>query len=158
MYQRGSPCGVSSLVPRSTAAITSRQAQKKLAHRFKGPVRIRNVRIFDPVAMKLTGPSQVIVFRDRITRLLPEVMGNEASGEDESFENGLLEHPHYTRPQNFEGLEIPAILTSGNHGKIATWRREEAERLTAERRPDIFGAYEKPASKPTAGKKSPSKA
>jgi tRNA (guanine37-N1)-methyltransferase len=72
-------------------------------------------------------------------------MGNDASGEEESFENGLLEHPHYTRPQLFEGLEIPAVLTSGNHGKIAKWRREEAERLTEARRPDLFADYVPPA-------------
>ena len=57
-------------------------------------------------------------------------MGNEASGAEESFENGLLEHPHYTRPQVFEGRPIPEVLTSGNHAKIAAWRREQAERLT----------------------------
>ena len=104
------------------------------------------------------GEPAALVLLDAVVRLLPGVMGNEASGEEESFENGLLEHPHYTRPQNFEGLEIPAVLTSGNHGKIAKWRREEAERLTAGRRPDLFGAYEKPASKPATGKKSPPKA
>ena len=90
-----------------------------------------------------------------MVRLLPGVMGNETSGDEESFENGLLEHPHYTRPQIFEGRPIPDVLISGNHRKIAEWRREEAERLTAERRPDLFAAYEKPATK---GKKSPSKA
>ena len=91
---------------------------------------------------------------DAVVRLLPGVMGNEASGDEESFENGLLEHPHYTRPQEFEGRAIPDVLISGNHGKIARWRREEAERLTAERRPDLFAAYEKPAK----GKKSSPKA
>ena len=65
---------------------------------------------------------------------------------------------HYTRPQNFEGLEIPSVLVSGNHGKIAKWRREEAERLTAERRSDLFSTYAKPDRKPAKGKKSPSKA
>ncbi|GLS30190.1 tRNA (guanine37-N1)-methyltransferase [Mesorhizobium albiziae] len=83
------------------------------------------------------------VLLDAIVRLLPGVMGNEASGEEESFENGLLEHPHYTRPQEFEGLPIPEVLTSGNHAKIAKWRRAEAEKLTAERRPDLMA--KKPA-------------
>jgi tRNA (guanine37-N1)-methyltransferase len=81
-------------------------------------------------------------------------MGNEISGTEESFENGLLEHPHYTRPQTFEGLPIPDVLISGNHGKIAAWRRDEAERLTAERRPDLFAAHVRPPK----GKKPSSKA
>ncbi len=84
------------------------------------------------------GEPAALVLLDAVVRLLPGVMGNEASGEEESFENGLLEHPHYTRPQVFEGLEIPSVLTSGNHGKIAKWRREQAEKLTAERRPDLL--------------------
>jgi len=84
------------------------------------------------------GEPAALVMLDAVVRLLPGVMGNEASGEEESFENGLLEHPHYTRPQSFEGLDIPAVLTSGNHGKIAKWRREQAEKLTAERRPDLM--------------------
>jgi tRNA (guanine37-N1)-methyltransferase len=68
------------------------------------------------------------------------VMGNAVSGDEESFENGLLEHPHYTRPQEFEGRQIPEVLTSGNHKKIAAWRRGEAERLTRERRPELLAA------------------
>ncbi len=79
------------------------------------------------------------VLLDAVVRLLPGVMGNEASGEEESFENGLLEHPHYTRPVEWEGRTIPEVLTSGNHAKIAKWRRGEAERLTRERRPDLLG-------------------
>ena len=65
-------------------------------------------------------------------------MGNDLSGLHESFEGGLLEHPHYTRPQEWEGREIPAILTSGNHGAIEKWRHQEAVRLTRERRPDLL--------------------
>ncbi len=79
------------------------------------------------------------VLLDAVVRLLPGVMGNEASGEEESFENGLLEHPHYTRPAEWEGRTIPEVLTSGNHAKIAKWRREQAEKLTRERRPDLLG-------------------
>jgi tRNA (guanine37-N1)-methyltransferase len=86
------------------------------------------------------GEPAALVLLDAVVRLLPGVMGNEASGEDESFEGGLLEHPHYTRPQEFEGRSIPDVLTSGNHAKVAAWRRAEAERLTAERRPDLFAA------------------
>ena len=81
--------------------------------------------------------AQVVL--DAIVRLIPGVMGKLASGADESFEGGLLEYPHYTRPQLFEGAVIPEVLTSGNHGRIAAWRRAEAERLTAARRPDLLG-------------------
>lgn len=83
------------------------------------------------------------VLLDAIVRLLPGVMGNELSGTEESFESGLLEHPHYTRPQIFEDRAIPEVLTSGNHGKIAAWRHEQAEELTAARRPDLISAYRK---------------
>jgi tRNA (guanine37-N1)-methyltransferase len=75
---------------------------------------------------------------DACVRLLPGVMGAPASGAEESFADGLLEYPHYTRPQVWEDRPIPAVLTSGDHGKIATWRRNEAERVTKERRPDIW--------------------
>ncbi len=78
------------------------------------------------------------VLLDAVVRLLPGVMGNEASAGEESFENGLLEHPHFTRPQLFEGRPIPDVLTSGNHARIAAWRREQAVRLTAERRPELL--------------------
>lgn len=78
------------------------------------------------------------VLLDAIIRLLPGVMGNDNSGTFESFENGLLEHPHYTRPQLFEGEAIPEVLTSGNHAAIEKWRRLEAEKLTKERRPDLM--------------------
>jgi tRNA (guanine37-N1)-methyltransferase len=77
---------------------------------------------------------------DACVRLLPGVMGAAASGAEESFADGLLEYPHYTRPQLWEGRAIPEVLTSGDHGKIAAWRRAEAERLTRERRPDLWAA------------------
>lgn len=92
------------------------------------------------------GEPAALVLLDAIVRLLPGVMGNDASGMHESFEGGLLEHPHYTRPQEFEGRAIPDVLTSGNHAKIAAWRRAEAERLTAERRPDLL-ATRQPVTK-----------
>ncbi len=76
-------------------------------------------------------------------RLLPGVMGAEASKAEESFEQGLLEYPQFTRPQNFEGREIPAVLVGGNHAEIARWRRTESERLTRERRPDLWTLYER---------------
>lgn len=88
------------------------------------------------------GEPAALVLLDAVVRLLPGVMGNEASGEEESFEAGLLEHPHYTRPQGWEGRMIPEVLTSGNHARIAAWRREKAMSLTRERRPDLWAAYE----------------
>jgi tRNA (guanine37-N1)-methyltransferase len=75
---------------------------------------------------------------DACVRLLPGVMGKQASGADESFSEGLLEYPQYTRPQEFEGRPIPEILISGDHGKVAAWRRAEAEALTRARRPDLW--------------------
>lgn len=83
------------------------------------------------------------VLLDSVVRLLPGVMGNDISGETESFETGLLEHPHYTRPAEWEGLSIPDVLSSGNHGKVEEWRREQAEKLTKERRPDLWEAAQK---------------
>jgi len=84
------------------------------------------------------GEAAALVLLDAVVRLLPGVMGNVRSGEEESFENGLLEHPHYTRPQEFEGMDIPPVLISGDHARIAAWRKAESERLTAERRPDLL--------------------
>ena len=72
---------------------------------------------------------------------MPGVMGKEASAAEESFADGLLEYPQYTRPPVFEGEPIPEVLVSGDHAKVARWRREEAERLTRERRPDLWAAY-----------------
>jgi tRNA (guanine37-N1)-methyltransferase len=78
---------------------------------------------------------------DACVRLLPGVMGAAASGAEESFTGGLLEYPQYTRPQAWEGRPIPEVLLSGDHAKIAAWRRAEAERLTKERRPDLWERY-----------------
>jgi tRNA (guanine37-N1)-methyltransferase len=77
---------------------------------------------------------------DACVRLLPGVMGSQESGADESFSDGLLEYPQYTRPQAFEGRIIPEILTSGDHAKVAAWRRAESEALTRARRPDLWAA------------------
>lgn len=93
------------------------------------------------------GEMAALVLMDAVVRLLPGVMGNALSGETESFESGLLEHPHYTRPALWEGLEIPAVLTSGDHGAVAKWRQAEAERITAERRPDLPGGLRKPKTR-----------
>lgn len=88
------------------------------------------------------GEPAALVLLDAVVRLLPGVMGNDESGGEESFENGLLEHPHYTRPPEWEGRPIPEVLMSGNHAKIAKWRRQEAEQLTRERRPDLAAGFE----------------
>ena len=87
------------------------------------------------------GEIAALALIDACVRLLPGVMGKAASVAEESFAEGLLEYPHYTRPQLWEGRPIPEILTSGDHGKIAAWRRAEAERLTSERRPDLWAAF-----------------
>lgn len=84
------------------------------------------------------GEVAAIVMLDAIVRLLPGVMGNAQSGDHESFENGLLEHPHYTRPNIWEGQQIPDVLTSGNHKNVDEWRREQALALTRARRPDLL--------------------
>ncbi len=87
------------------------------------------------------GEIAAITMLDAVIRLIPGVMGNMDSADTESFETGLLEHPHYTRPAEFEGMTIPDVLTSGNHARIHEWRMAEAERLTRERRPDLWAAY-----------------
>ena len=78
---------------------------------------------------------------DATVRLLPKVLGNQASTEDESFSDGLLEHPQYTKPAEWQGLPIPDVLQSGHHGEIAKWRKAQAEELTKVRRPDLWQAY-----------------
>ncbi len=84
------------------------------------------------------GELAALVLLDAAVRLLPGVMGKEESGVEESFENGLLEYPHYTKPRVFEGHQIPDVLLSGDHAKIAAWREAEARALTAARRPDLL--------------------
>ncbi|MFY9642094.1 MAG: tRNA (guanosine(37)-N1)-methyltransferase TrmD [Rhodomicrobium sp.] len=83
------------------------------------------------------GELAAMILIDACVRLLPGVLGAEASLAEESFENGLLEYPHYTRPRVWEGHEIPEVLLSGDHARIAQWRREQAECITAQRRPDL---------------------
>jgi tRNA (guanine37-N1)-methyltransferase len=84
------------------------------------------------------GEIAALAILDACVRLLPGVMGKEASGDEESFESGLLEYPHYTRPREWEGRTIPDILLGGNHAAIDRWRRDEAMRITRERRPDLL--------------------
>ena len=84
------------------------------------------------------GEVAAMVLLEAVARLIPGVLGASDSHADESFENGLLEYPQYTRPQSFEGREIPAVLTSGDHGRVEKWRHAEAEILTRKRRPDLL--------------------
>ena len=84
------------------------------------------------------GELAALVLIDACVRLLPRVAGNEVSLADESFAGGLLEYPHYTRPRDWEGRPIPEVLLSGDHEKIAKWRREQAEKITKKRRPDLL--------------------
>lgn len=84
------------------------------------------------------GEVAAMVLLEAVVRLIPGVLGAAESHADESFENGLLEYPHYTRPQSFEGMTIPPVLTSGDHGKIARWRLEQSRLLTRARRPDLL--------------------
>ncbi|HEY5793282.1 MAG TPA: tRNA (guanosine(37)-N1)-methyltransferase TrmD [Chthoniobacterales bacterium] len=85
------------------------------------------------------GAISAVVFVDAVVRLLPGVLGDEQSAQRESFSTGLLDYPHYTRPETFRGWSVPPILLSGNHAAIEKWRQEEALRLTRERRPDLLG-------------------
>lgn len=91
------------------------------------------------------GEPASIALLDAVIRLLPGVMGKMLSGNDESFETGLLEHPHYTRPRLWEGRDVPAILLSGDHAAIDRWRREQSLKLTQERRPDLLAARKNPS-------------
>jgi len=87
------------------------------------------------------GEPAALALLDAVVRLVPGVMGKAESGEEESFEDGLLEHPHYTKPRTWEGLEIPQILLSGDHKAIAKWKHGQREALTKARRPDLWRKY-----------------
>ncbi len=84
------------------------------------------------------GEVAAMVLLEAVLRLIPGVLGKDESNADESFENGVLEYPQYTRPAQFEGRDIPAVLISGDHGKVEKWRRAESEKLTRARRPDLL--------------------
>lgn len=98
---------------------------------------MREVAVGD--AVLAGGEAAALVLLEACVRLLPGVLGNDASVVEESFNDGLLEHPQYTRPREFEGRTIPEVLTSGDHAKVAAWRRAERQRITAQRRPDLKG-------------------
>lgn len=107
--------------------------------------RIRTELVTDELSLGdfvLTGGElAAMTMTDAIVRLIPEALGNEVSHEDDSFSSGLLEHPQYTRPADFNGLKVPDILLSGNHQKIEQWRHEESLKRTFERRPDLLENY-----------------
>lgn len=108
--------------------------ERVIAHR-----RMEEVSIGDYVLSG--GEPAAMVLLDAAVRLLPGVMGAAESGVEESFASGLLEYPHYTRPAVWQGLAVPEVLAGGNHAAIAAWRRAEAERITRDRRPDLWTAY-----------------
>ena len=114
-----------------------------LCGRFEGvDQRVLDARGFEEVsvgdAVLAGGEAAAMVVIEACVRLLPGVLGNAVSTGEESFEDGLLEHPQYTRPRTFEGLDIPEVLLSGHHGHVADWRRRQRESTTRERRPDLW--------------------
>lgn len=117
-----------------------------LCGRFEGvDQRVLEARGFEEVAVGdavlAGGEAAAMVTIEACVRLVPGVLGQAASLDSESFENGLLEHPHYTRPRSFEGLDIPEVLLGGHHGDIAKWRRAQSETTTREMRPDLWSAF-----------------
>jgi tRNA (guanine37-N1)-methyltransferase len=141
MSPRGAP-----LTQARVAALASGPGAVVVCGRFEGvDERVIAARRLEEVSLGdfvlSGGEIAALALIDACVRLLPGVMGKEASGADESFSAGLLEYPQYTRPQVFEGVAIPEVLTSGDHAKVAAWRRAEAERLTRERRPDLWARY-----------------
>ena len=116
-----------------------------LCGRFEGvDQRVIDARGFEEVAVGdvvlAGGEAAALVTIEACVRLLPGVLGEAASLAEESFEDGLLEHPQYTRPRTFEGLDIPEVLLSGHHAEVAKWRRRQREETTRERRPDLWAA------------------
>jgi tRNA (guanine37-N1)-methyltransferase len=117
-----------------------------LCGRFEGvDQRVLDARGFEEVsvgdAVLAGGEAAATVLIEACVRLAPGVLGNAHSTVEESFEDDLLEHPQYTRPRTFEGLDIPEVLLSGNHAEIGKWRRAEREKTTRERRPDLWAAH-----------------
>lgn len=127
-----------------------------LCGRFEGfDERIFEGRAVEPVSIGdyvlSGGELGALVLLDACIRLLPGVMGAPDSGDDESFESGLLEYPHYTRPQEWEGRTIPEVLRSGDHARILGWRKSQAETDTRLRRPDLWERHEGARARPPSG-------
>jgi tRNA (guanine37-N1)-methyltransferase len=142
MSPRGAP-----LTQARVAALARGPGVVVLCGRFEGvDQRLIEARALEEVSLGdyvlSGGEVAALALIDACVRLLPGVMGKEASGAEESFADGLLEYPHYTRPALFEGRAIPEVLTGGDHAKIAAWRKAEAEALTRARRPDLWAAYQ----------------
>jgi tRNA (guanine37-N1)-methyltransferase len=117
-----------------------------LCGRFEGvDQRVLDARGFEEVsvgdAVLAGGEAAAMVVIEACVRLVPGVLGQAASLHEESFEDGLLEHPQFTRPRTFEGLDIPEVLLSGDHGKVAAWRQAMRETTTRERRPDLWDRH-----------------
>ena len=117
-----------------------------LCGRFEGvDQRVIDARGFEEVcvgdAVLAGGEAAAMVLIEACVRLVPGVLGQAESLKEESFEDGLLEHPQYTRPRTFEGLDIPEVLLSGHHAEVAKWRKAQRELTTRERRPDLWAAY-----------------
>lgn len=141
---RGAP-----LTQARVAALAAGPGVVLLCGRFEGlDERVLEARGIEEVSLGdfvlAGGEIAAMALIEACVRLLPGVLGDGASVAEESFARGLLEYPHFTRPQSFEGREIPQVLTGGNHEEIAKWRRARAEALTRERRPDLWTLYEKP--------------
>ncbi len=146
MSPRGAP-----LTQARVATLAQRQGAVLLCGRFEGVdervIAGRNLEEVSVGDYVLSGGEiAAMALIDACVRLLPGVMGAEGSAAEESFADGLLEYPQYTRPQVWEGHAIPEVLVSGDHAKVAAWRRAEAERLTAARRPDLWAG--RPGQKP----------
>jgi tRNA (guanine37-N1)-methyltransferase len=127
-----------------------------LCGRFEGiDERLFEARPIEPVSIGdyilSGGETAATVLLDACVRLLPGVMGAASSGDDESFETGLLEYPHYTRPSTWEGRTIPEVLRSGDHARIAAWRQRQAEAHTRSRRPDLWERHEGARVQPPSG-------
>jgi tRNA (guanine37-N1)-methyltransferase len=136
------------------AELASRERLVLLCGRYEGfDERIRTladveVSIGDYVTSGGEIPAMVVI--DTVARLLPGVLGDDASAEDDSFATGLLEYPHYTRPASFRGMDVPDVLVSGDHARIAAWRREQSVKRTAEVRPDLLAAQTDPVAEEAA--------
>jgi tRNA (guanine37-N1)-methyltransferase len=140
---RGTP-----LTQARVKALSNSPGAVLLCGRFEGlDQRAIDVRAIEEVSIGdfvlAGGEIAAMALIEACVRLIPGVLGDEASPADESFSHGLLEYPQYTRPQGFEGRDIPEVLLGGNHVEIARWRREAAEKLTKTRRPDLWTPYEK---------------
>jgi tRNA (guanine37-N1)-methyltransferase len=151
MTPRGAP-----LTQERVRALAAGPGAIVLCGRFEGfDERIFEARAIEPLSIGdyilSGGETAAIVLLDACIRLLPGVMGAPSSGEDESFETGLLEYPHYTRPVEWEGRTIPEVLRSGDHAKIAAWRKQRAEDDTRLRRPDLWERHSGARVQPPSG-------